>query len=273
MRRSIAAPRLGILALSVVLVAIVGAAQAAVVRAQSPASPDGAATAGVSRAVLATKFLDAAPTDRRWVLRRGHPLNEDAHAHSGGFIYAARGAAYLVVEDSQGALMPEGQAGWAPDGLGHLHTSPSRASNASSATETADIEIWTILLERENDARRPGAAATTAPLRGLLPGHYEARLTLLTVRPGAALPLRRVTGPEFAYTLDGAWELEYAGVPFAFGAGQGYLADPGVAHTLRNSGTTDGRILAAQLVPFGLPTEARAADADAPPRLTATTPS
>lgn len=211
---------------------------------------------GVVQTVLATRFLDDAPAERRWVLRRGHPLNEDAHAHAGGFTYAARGATYLIVEDTQGALMAEGQAGWAPDGIGHLHAAPSRASNAVSAQAHAapdPLEIWTILLERENDARRPGAAATTAPLRGLLPGAYEARLLLLTVQPGAAMRLRRVTGPEFVYTLDGSWELVYLGVPFVFGAGQGYLADPGIPHRLRNAGASPGRLLAAQLVPAGQP--------------------
>src|SRR4051794_40152601 len=74
---------------------------------------------GIEMTTLATRRLEEVPPGRRWVLRRGHPLNEDAHAHAGGFIYAASGSTYLVVEDSQGYLMQEGQAGWAPEGIGH----------------------------------------------------------------------------------------------------------------------------------------------------------
>ena len=210
---------------------------------------------GIEMTTLATRFLDEAPPDRRWVLRRGHPLNGDAHAHAGGFIYAAVGSSYLVVEDTQGSLMAEGQAAWAPSGIGHLHTSPFRASSSGWHEEAAKLEIWTILLERDNDARQPGAAATSPPLRGLVPGPYEARLVAMTFQPGAMTAPRRRTGPELAYTLDGSWELEYAGVPLALGAGQGYLADPGVLHRLRNVGSGPARLLSAQLVPSGQPAE------------------
>jgi mannose-6-phosphate isomerase-like protein (cupin superfamily) len=67
--------------------------------------------------------------------------------------------------------------------------------------------------------------------------------------------VRRRTGPELPYALDGSWELEYDGVPFALGAGQGYLADPGVPHRLRNVGGGPARLLSAQLVPAGQPVE------------------
>jgi hypothetical protein len=170
---------------------------------------------------LATRFLDEAPPDRRWVLRRGHSLNGDAHAHAGGFVYAAVGRSYLVVADTQGMLMEEGGAAWAPDGIGHLHTSPFRASNSDRSEDAANLEVWTITLERETEARRPGATAISPPLRGLVRGAYEARLVAMTFQPGAATALRRRTGPELAYTLDGAWELEYAGVPLSLGVGQG----------------------------------------------------
>src|SRR5205823_6363537 len=134
-----------------------------------------------------------------WVLRRGHPLNEDAHAHAGGFSYAAQGSTYLVVEDSQGSLMQEGQAGWAPEGIGHLHTSGYRGSSSGRPAGAADEEIWTILLERETEARQPGAAATSPLLRGLVPGPYEARLVAMTFQPGAETGPRSRTGPELAY--------------------------------------------------------------------------
>jgi quercetin dioxygenase-like cupin family protein len=210
---------------------------------------------GIELTTLATRFLDEAPPDRRWVLRRGHPLNGDAHAHAGGFIYAAVGRSYLVVDHTQGSLMEAGRAAWAPGGIGHLHTSPFRASNSGRQEEAANLEIWTILLERENDVRQPGASAISPPLRGLVPGPYEARLVAMTFQPGAATAIRRRTGPELAYTLDGSWELEYAGAPFTLGAGQGYLADPGVPHRLRNSGGEPARLLSAQLVPAGRPAE------------------
>ena len=182
---------------------------------------------GIEMATLATRRLDEVPPGRRWVLRRGHPLNEDAHAHAGGFIYAARGASYLVVEDSRGFQMREGEAAWAPQVIGHLHTTAFRSSNSGLAAAAAGNEIWTILLEEENDARKPGAS---------------------TAR-------RRRTGPELAYALDGAWELEYDGVPLALAAAQGYLADPDVPHRLRNVGSGPAHLLSAQLVPDGKPAE------------------
>lgn len=227
----------------------------------SPASRSRVAVAqsaplpGIEATTLATRFLNEAPLSRRWVLRRGHPLDEDAHAHAAGFIYASVGRSYLVVEDTQGSLMDEGRAAWAPGGIGHLHSSPFRASNSERADDASVREIWTILLEHENDARRPGAAATSPPLVGLLPGAYEARLVAMTFQPGASTALRRRTGPELAYTLDGAWELRYAGVPLSLDAGQGYLADPGVPHRLRNIGSEPARLLSAQLVPAGQPAE------------------
>lgn len=209
----------------------------------------------IATTTLATRHLDEAPPGRRWVLRRGHPINENAHAHAGGFIYAAEGATYLVVEDSQGLLMQEGQAAWAPEGIGHLHTTAFRATNAARPADEAGKEIWTILLERENESRQPGAAAITPPLVGLTAGPYEARLVAMTFQPGAMTALRTRTGPELAYPLDGQWELEYFGVPFLLSGGQGYLADPGVPHRLRNAGSGSARLLSAQLVPEGGPPE------------------
>jgi quercetin dioxygenase-like cupin family protein len=205
---------------------------------------------------LATRRLEEAPPGRRWVLRRGHPINENAHAHAGGFIYAAAGATYLVVEDSQGSLMQEGQAAWAPEGIGHLHTTAFRATNGAQAADEADKEIWTILLERETEARQPGAAAVTPPLIGLTAGPYEARLVAMTFPPGATTARRARTGPELVYPLDGEWELDYAGVSFSLGGGQGYLADPGMPNRLRNTGNGPARLLSAQLVPEGRPAEA-----------------
>jgi hypothetical protein len=98
---------------------------APIASAQATAGP-----APITVTTLATRRLEQAPPGRRWVLRRGHPINENAHAHAGGFIYAATGATYLVVEDSQGLLMQEGQAAWAPEGIGHP-TRPTRRSGLS----------------------------------------------------------------------------------------------------------------------------------------------
>ena len=214
-----------------------------------------AAQEPITQTVLATRRLDEAPKDRRWVLRRGHPLNENAHAHAGGFILAALGPTYLVIDDSAGHLMPEGEAAWAPEGIGHLHTTAFRASNGESAVDEAGKEVWTILLERETEARQPGALAISPPLQGLTDGPYDARLVLLTFQAGAATGMRRLTGPELAYVLDGTWALQYDGVELPLASGQAYLADPGVPHRLRNVGTTPGRLLSALLVPGGQPAE------------------
>jgi quercetin dioxygenase-like cupin family protein len=229
------------------------AALPAFLRTAAAQAPAGSSDIQVT--VLATRRLDEVPPGRRWVLRRGHPLNENAHAHAGGFVYAAMGPTYLVVEDSPGGLMQEGHAAWAPEGIGHLHTTAFRASNAARAEDEAGKEIWTLLLERETEARRPGAAALSPPLQGLVAGPHEARLEAQTFQPGAATALRRRTGPELAYMLDGSWELEYDGVPLALAAGQGYLADPAVPHRLRNVGSEPARLLSAQLVPAGQPAE------------------
>jgi quercetin dioxygenase-like cupin family protein len=207
---------------------------------------------GIDATTLATRLLNEVPAGRRWVVRRRHPLNDDAHAHAGGFIYAARGRSYLIVDDTQGSLMEEGRAIWAPEGIGHLHTTPFRASSSGRADDGTS-EVWTILLERDVDLRQAGAAALSPPLIGLRPGAYEARLVSVAYQPGAATALRRRAGPELAYTLEGAWALEYAGVPFTFGADRGYLADPGVPHRLRNVGTEPARVLSALLVPTGQP--------------------
>jgi quercetin dioxygenase-like cupin family protein len=239
-------PLLGAALLSAVILAVPLPAWSAVAVAQVP---------GIELTTLATRLLDEAPANRRWVLRRGHPLNEDAHAHAGGFVYAAQGRTYLLVDETQSMLMEEGRAAWAPEVIGHLHTSPSRASNSRRGVGAADLEVWTILLEREIDLRQPGAVAISPRLQGLLPGPYEARLVAMTFQPGASTVLRRRTGPELAYTLDGSWELEYLGVPLPLAAEQGYLADPGAPHRLRNSGSTPARLLSAQLVPAGQPDE------------------
>lgn len=216
-----------------------------------PASAQGTLPAGlpvdVTTVVLASRQLDEAPPDRRWVLRRGHPLNEDAHAHAPGFIYAAVGATYLVVEDTQGALMAEGSAAWAPP-IGHLHTAPYRTGSTGQANDPAGLEVWTILLERDLDLRQPGASVISPPPLRLPPGPYEARLSVTTFRAGAATGLLQRNGPELAYTLSGAWELEYLGVPFALGAFQGYAADPDAPHRLRNVSASEARVLSAQLI-------------------------
>jgi len=214
-----------------------------------------AQAAGIEETVLARRTLEDVPAGRRWVLRRGHPVNEDAHAHAGGFVYAATGDSFLVVEETQTFPLREGQAAWSPEGVGHLHTSSVRSSNSAQAVGGASLDIWTILLERQTEARRPGAAAVSPVLVGLMPGLYEARLVATTFQPGASTMLRRRTGPELAYTLDGFWELEYAGQTFPLGGSQGYLADPGVPHRLRNIGSGPARLLAAVLAPAGRPTE------------------
>jgi quercetin dioxygenase-like cupin family protein len=219
------------------------------------AAQPAAQASDIESVILATRFLDYAPLDLRWVLRRGHPLNGAAHAHADGFMYAAAGNSYLVVVDSQGSLMGEGQAGWAPGGIGHLHTAPFRATSSKRSDDEDGLDIWTILLETDNDARRPGAAAISPPARGLIPGPYEARLIATTFQPGATTSFRQRTGPELAFTLSGKWELEYLGVPFALRASQGYFADPGAPHRLRNVGTSPARILSAQLAPSGQPYE------------------
>lgn len=237
-----------------------GVAVVMMVLALTLALPDGPGTAqaqasGIEETILARKSLEEVPAGRRWVLRRGHPINEDAHAHAGGFIYAATGDSYLVVEETQGVFMREGQAAWAPEGIGHLHTSSFRSSNSGQPSGAASLDVWTILLERETESRRPGAAAISPVLVGLVPGRYEARLVSVTLQPGASTRPRLRTGPELAYTLDGYWELEYAGITFPLGSSQGYLADPGVPHRLRNIGNTPARLLSAQLVPAGRPAE------------------
>ncbi|MCC7369522.1 MAG: cupin domain-containing protein [Chloroflexi bacterium] len=206
----------------------------------------------ITSVTLAARFLDEAPSDRRWVLRRRHPLNDDAHAHAPGFIYAASGSSYLVIDDGQGLLMPEGTAAWVPGGIGHLHTSSARATSAGG-DPAAGLEVWAILLERDTEARAPGAAVVSPPAIGLVAGPYEARLTTMTFAAGAMMPLARRTGPELAYALSGDWELEYIGVPFTLGRQQGYVADPGVPYRLRNAGASPARLLSAQLVPAGQP--------------------
>src|SRR3954453_21673144 len=111
--------------------------------AQQPAAPSPTPmTSPIAMTTLATRHLEEAPPDRSWVLRRGHPINENAHAHAGGFIYAATGATYLVVEDSQGFQMQEGQGAWAPEGIGHLHTTAFRASNGARPVDEAGKAIW-----------------------------------------------------------------------------------------------------------------------------------
>ena len=97
--------RVGPVLLAVALVLVPLPSWSRAVLAQAP--PRGQ---GIELTTLATRSLDEAPPDRRWVLRRGHPLNGDAHAHAGGFIYAAVGRSYLVVDDTQGAMMEEGRA-------------------------------------------------------------------------------------------------------------------------------------------------------------------
>jgi quercetin dioxygenase-like cupin family protein len=235
---------------AVVVVVLLGSA---VLPTVPPAAS--AQATGIEEALLAKRAMEDVPPGRRWVLRRGHPVNEDAHGHAGGFVYAASGDSFLVVDETQSNSMREGQAIWAPEGIGHLHASTFRASNSARSAGSSSVDVWTILLERETEARRPGAAATSPLLLGLIPGRYEARLVATTFQPGAATALRRRSGPELAYTLDGFWELEYAGQTFPLGASQGYLADPGVTHRLRNIGSTPGRLLSALLVPAGRPAE------------------
>lgn len=211
--------------------------------------------ADIEAAVLATRTLVEVPTGRRWVLRVRHPMDEDAGAHAGGFIYAADGQSTLVVEESQGIIMEQGRAAWAPEDIAHLHRSQIRSSGQTYGASAPGVEIWTILLERPAEARQPGARAMSPPLSGLQSGPYEARLMAETYQPGASTALRRRTGPELAYLLDGSWELTYDGVPFPLGAGDGYLADPQVPHRLRNVGTATARLLSAQLIPEGRPAE------------------
>jgi hypothetical protein len=142
---------------------------------------------GIEATTLATRLLDEMPAGRRWVVRRRHPLNDDAHAHAGGFIYAARGRSYLVVDDVQGSLMEEGRAAWAPEGIGHLHTTPFRSSS-SGRVDDGTTEIWTISLEREADLRQAGAAAVSPPLVGVRPGAYEAGLGGVSAECDDAVP-------------------------------------------------------------------------------------
>jgi len=217
-------------------------------------APSSQAT-GITSTVLASRVLIEVPPDRRWVLRGHHPLDLDAHAHAGGFIYAAAGQSILVVQEAQGIIMDQGQAAWAPEDIAHLHRSQTRTSSQAYGTSAPGVEIWSVLLERPSDARATGALAMSPPLRGLLPGPYEARLVAETYEPSASTALRRRTGPELVYLLDGSWELVYDGVSFTLGTSDGYLADPGVPHQLRNTGSAPARLLSAQLVPEGQPAE------------------
>ena len=219
---------------------------------------------GITSTLLASRVLIDVPPDRRWVLRAQHTLDQDAHAHAGGFIYAAAGQSILVVQEAQGIIMNEGQAAWAPEDIAHLHRSQARTSSQAYGTSAPGVEIWTVLLERPPDARAPGALAMSPPLRGIQPGPYEARLVAETYQPGASSALRRRTGPELAYPLDGTWELTYDGVSFPLSGGDGYLADPLVSHQLRNVGTGPGRLLSAQLVPEGQPAEEPVPDVTRP---------
>jgi quercetin dioxygenase-like cupin family protein len=214
------------------------------------AAPD-AQVPGIEATVLATRLLVEVPAGRRWVLRARHPLDEDADAHAGGFIYAASGQSTLVVVEAQGIVMNEGQAAWAPEDIAHLHRSQTRASSQAYGASAPGVEIWSILLERPAEARLPGALAMSPLLAGIQSGPYQARLVAEAYQPGASTALRRRTGPELAYLLDGSWELTYDGVPFSLKGGDGYLADPQVAHQLRNVGGTAARLLSAQLVPEG----------------------
>jgi quercetin dioxygenase-like cupin family protein len=210
---------------------------------------------GIEATVLASRPLVEVPVGRRRVLRSRHPLDDDADAHAGGFIYAAAGQSILVVVEAQGIVMNEGQAAWAPEDIAHLHRSQTRASTQAHGASAPGVEIWTILLERPNEARQPGALAMSPLLAGLQPGPYQARLVAEMYQPGASSAVRRRTGPELAYVLDGAWELLYDGVPFPLKGGDGYLADPLVTHQLRNVGASPARVLSAQLVPDGRPPE------------------
>jgi quercetin dioxygenase-like cupin family protein len=210
---------------------------------------------GIESTVLASRVLIDVPPDRRWAIRAHHPLDEDAHAHAGGFIYAAAGQSILVVQEAQGLIMNEGQAAWAPEDIAHLHRSQTRTSSQPYGQSAPGVEIWAIDLERPTEARQPGALALSPVLRGIVPGPYEARLVAETYRPGAATALRQRTGPELAYLLNGTWELTYDGVTFPISGPDGYLADPGVPHQLRNVGAEPARLLSAQLIPDGRPAE------------------
>jgi quercetin dioxygenase-like cupin family protein len=210
---------------------------------------------GIESTVLATRSLVEVPAGRRWVVRGQHPLDQDADAHAGGFIYAAAGQSILVVVEAQGIVMEQGQAAWAPEDIAHLHRSQARISSQAYGESAPGVEIWSILLERPAEAKVPGALATSPLLSGVQPGPHEARLVAETYQPGAASAVRRRTGPDLAYLLDGTWELTYDGVPFSLGGGDAYLADPGVTHQLRNVGTCAARLLSAQLVPEGRPVE------------------
>jgi quercetin dioxygenase-like cupin family protein len=212
-------------------------------------------TPGIESTVLATRVLIEVPDGRRWVIRAHHPLDEDAHAHAGGFIYAAAGQSTLVIQEAQGIVMNEGQAVWAPEDIAHLHRSQTRTSSQAYGQSAPGVEIWAIELERQSEARQPGALAMSPLLRGIQPGPYDARLVAETYQPGASSALRTRTGPELAYLLNGSWELTYDGVTFPINGPDGYLADPGVPHQLRNVGTEAGRLLSAQLIPDGRPAE------------------
>jgi quercetin dioxygenase-like cupin family protein len=210
---------------------------------------------GIQSTLLASRALVEIPSGRRWAIRADHPLDEDAHAHAGGFIYAAAGQSILVIQEASGIIMNEGQAAWAPEDIAHLHRSQTRTSNQAYGQSAPGVEIWAIELERLAEARQPGALALSPPLRGVQPGPYEARLVAETYQPGASTALRQRTGPELVYLLDGAWELTYAGVPFPISAPDAYLADPGVPHQLHNVGSGPARLLSAQLIPDGRPAE------------------
>src|SRR5689334_22445608 len=156
----------------------------------------GAQATGIESTVLASRVLIDVPADRRWAIRAHHPLDEDAHAHAGGFIYAAAGQSILVIQEAQGIIMNEGQAAWAPEDIAHLHRSQTRTSSQPYGQSAPGVEIWAIELERPNEARQPGALTLSPLLRGVQPGPYEARLVAETYQPGAATALRQRTGPE-----------------------------------------------------------------------------
>jgi quercetin dioxygenase-like cupin family protein len=224
--------------------------------AQAPSTQaSGIESPGIESRVLASRTLIEVPDGRRWAIRAHHPLDEDAHAHAGGFIYAAAGQSILVVQEAQGIIMQEGQAAWAPEDIAHLHRSQTRTSSQGYGVSAPGVEIWAIELERQSEARQPGALAMSPPLRGIMPGLYEARLVSETYQPGASSVRRQRTGPELAYLLNGSWELTYDGVTFPITGPDAYLADPGVPHQLRNVGAEAGRLLSTQLIPDGRPAE------------------
>ena len=195
------------------------------------------APAPIATTLVATQELSAVPPGRRWVVRSEHSLNAE-HTHAGGFIYALRGGTVLLMEGNEIALQ-ESQGIWVPEGVPHTH----RAEAGS--------QLWTCTLESEAEFRAAPAVFASNVLRMSAEGPHLARLVSDQYQVGAVTAPHRHFGPEAVYVREGTYELNYAGMPQTFSAGQGYTVEPLTPHRLRNAGQDVARLFNLSLVPLG----------------------